>query len=385
MFFKYFLCFIIISSAFKSYSQLVEKIIGNGKIEGNYIGGYYNYNKDSYPLFESNRTKESADFYVRNVSELLTALKEATSGNIIYLDDAGSFNLANKHPVEIPTGVSLVSGRGRNKSLGALVFSNQFKTLPLFKVTGNSVIIEGLRVRGPDSNIVNQQEVDRIIQRKKEINPSDQIDVNSVRSYGLPNSRGIEIEGINVVVRNCEVYNWSHAGVYIAEGGSVLVSHSYIHHNQRFGLGYGVSVQGIAIIKGNIFDFNRHAIASSGAVGTSYIAEYNICLGSSSIQGHIFDMHGGVDRKDNTNIAGDSLRINNNIFFTSFAPTIKVRGRPQYESYIFDNLFIDISSRTKPATLLSRLFGTKTVMPLEELIVQSNMTGNLSASGNVVN
>ena len=82
------------------------------------------------------------------------------------------------------------------------------------------------------------------------------------------------------------------------------IHHNNIHHCQRSGLGYGVALdEADAIIEANLFDWCRHAIAGTGSPGTSYEARYNIHLENAS--SHCFDMHGGGDRGDGTNIAGD--------------------------------------------------------------------------------
>src|SRR5690606_13612736 len=141
------------------------------------------------------------------------------------------------------------------------------------------------------------------------------INLTSIQTYGIPNSKGILISHKNVEIENCEIYNWSHAAIFVDNAGSAEIHHNYIHHNQRIGLGYGVMVEGFANITANIFDYNRHAIAGSGVPGSGYSAEFNIALQNSSDQGHIFDMHGGKDRKDGTNIAGKSVSIKNNLFY----------------------------------------------------------------------
>ena len=49
---------------------------------------------------------------------------------------------------------------------------------------------------------------------------------------------------------------------------TVRIHHNFIHHNQQDGTdGYGVAVvnRAYALIEKNVFDYNRHAIASRRA------------------------------------------------------------------------------------------------------------------------
>lgn len=317
-----FACTIQISMA-QSKGDLIG--IGDGIVDGNYIGGLYNYDPSAYTVFNGKTEKPTAT--VGTTQELIDAVKNAHEGAVIYLKDDASFDLSDASPLVIPAGVTLCSGRGVNKSLGALVFSTNMKTAPMFQIAANNVKITGLRVKGPDGEMGNQ-------------------------SYGKPNSWGIQVYGKNVTIQNCEIFNWSHSGIHVRKGGNCVIDHNYIHHNQRFGLGYGIDIEeGYAKVRGNLFDYNRHAIAGSGKPGTSYSADYNVCLPHSSLQGHEFDMHGGVDRKDGTNVAGDSIRINNNLFFVSGKnPAVRVRGIPRFKSSVYNNSIVvtnDMNEKAK--------------------------------------
>jgi len=53
---------------------------------------------------------------------------------------------------------------------------------------------------------------------------------------------------------------------------------------------------------------------------------------------HCFDMHGGGDRRDGTNIAGDWLKIHHNTFRAPIT-AIGIRGVPQQEADIHHNWF----------------------------------------------
>jgi hypothetical protein len=53
---------------------------------------------------------------------------------------------------------------------------------------------------------------------------------------------------------------------------------------------------------------------------------------------HCFDMHGGRDRKDGTDIAGTSIEIYNNTFRAPQTPVV-IRGVPQEKCDVHHNWF----------------------------------------------
>jgi len=58
---------------------------------------------------------------------------------------------------------------------------------------------------------------------------------------------------------------------------------------------------------------------------------------------HAFDMHGGADRKDGTNLAGTRIEIYNNTFhkiidsISGEQPSVVIRGVPAEGAWIHDN------------------------------------------------
>ena len=95
-----------------------------------------------------------------------------------------------------------------------------------------------------------------------------------------------------------------------ARGRGTGAHRAQLHPPQRAdGGGYGVDVgaAAYATIEGNVFDFNRHAVASDGCAHSGYIARFNYVLQGGYMQGHgyynqHFDVHGTGD----TNGEGDS-------------------------------------------------------------------------------
>ena len=113
--------------------------------------------------------------------------------------------------------------------------------------------------------------------------------------------------------------------------------HNFIHHNQYAGLGYGVCLnRAFALIEQNLFNRNRHSIAGSGRPGSGYEARDNVEIRYAAA--HCFDMHGGRDRRDGTDIAGDWIRIHHNTF-RSTQEAIRFRGVPVEGAEIHHNWF----------------------------------------------
>ncbi len=66
------------------------------------------------------------------------------------------------------------------------------------------------------------------------------------------------------------------------------------------------------------------------------MARHNVELGVSL--SHCFDMHGGRDRKDGTDIAGTSIEIYHNTFRAPQTPVV-IRGVPQEKCDVHHNWF----------------------------------------------
>ncbi|MBN1771514.1 MAG: hypothetical protein JXB32_09650 [Deltaproteobacteria bacterium] len=211
-----------------------------------------------------------ADFVVSTADELLAALAAAVAGSAIYVADAAEIDLDGHDHLDLPGGVTLASGRGRDGSAGGLIACDTF-AYPLFVVRGEGVRLTGLRLRGPNPDIGDH-------------------DYDLVVHSGAISSRfrGFEVD-------NCELWAWGTSAVSLGEGADdALVHHNFIHHTRRAGLGYGVVLdRAAALIEGNVFDFCRHHIAATGRPGTSYEARYNLVLEHAN--GHGFDMHGAPD------------------------------------------------------------------------------------------
>ncbi|MCP4613348.1 MAG: hypothetical protein GY845_32050 [Planctomycetes bacterium] len=273
------------------------------------------------------------DYTVKDLDELLEALSKAKAGQVIFIPADTAIDLTARIYIEelvldVPKGVTLAGGRGHGSSEGALLISDALKTPVLIRASGPDVRITGLRIQGPNPK--------RYLEHHRR-SFGDGGDGHKYY-YKLPTSNGITTEYSRLEVDNCEISGFSHAGVYLKTAEGHHIHHSYIHHCQYQGLGYGICHNtASSLIEHNLFNWNRHSIAGTGRPGNSYVARHNVELGISL--SHCFDMHGGRDRKDGTDIAGTSIEIYNNTFRAPQTPVV-IRGVPQDKCEVYNNWFV---------------------------------------------
>jgi hypothetical protein len=251
----------------------------------------------------------TGDFVVRGTEAFVEALQQAQPGQTIYIPDGAEIDLTKQNTLSIPAGVTLAGSRGANGSPGTRVFTKRMSGR-MFTVAGDNVRLTGLRFEGPYGGD------ERI---------GDSSYFISTSSYGT------EID-------NCEVYNFNVAAIGVSPRAiRAYIHHNFIHHNQMGGLGYGVSLSsGDVRIIANKFEYCRHHIASSGSPGSGYEAAWNLVLpGATS---HHFDMHGGRDRGDGTDIAGDWMHVHHNTFQGKHNHVV-IRGVPSQGAEIHHNWF----------------------------------------------
>lgn len=281
------------------------------------------------------------DYAVTNVDDLRAAVASAQAGQVVYVDPAGDYDCttlvyAEKFVLEIPAGVTLASNRGHNGSRGAVIYSNAYDTSPLIRALGADVRMTGIWLRGPNpkTDIAHHR-------RSFSTKNAEGVVPGHTYYYKVPTSTGISTKFSGLQVDNCELSGWSHAAIALDAGVDHHIHHNYIHHNQYMGLGYGVALgygaEAVALIDYNLFDANRHSIAGTGKPGNAYEACNNVALQDAC--GHVFDMHGGRDRKDGTNIAGDWVNIHNNLVCPTTQRAIAIRGVPQNQSAVHNNWF----------------------------------------------
>jgi hypothetical protein len=289
--------------------------------------------------------------YVREASQLVSAVADAEAykghPTTIYVADDVSINLSPYNlPLKLGAGVTLMSGR-KGVVGGAVLYTTRFDHGSLIDVVGNNVKVRGLRLRGPSGSPEKVPTVAAITVR-----------INEAR---------------NVEITDNEIWNWTWSGVAVyggadgknpgrmtrAEARQIYVARNYIHDNVRNGHGYGVSASGgaHAIFEGNVFDNNRHAIASDGHDGAGYVARYNYVLE----QGHCepgslgcyynqhFDVHGsgdggyGGEAGSYFDIAFNSFRGEQDYQVIRTRPALMVRGTPRDGVDFHDNVLVHSS------------------------------------------
>ncbi len=252
--------------------------------------------------------KTGGERVVRTRPELLEALKSATAGEVVFVPDGVDIDLTGAVGLNLPAGVTLAGTRGLNGSPGARLYTTLRSTNPLFRTAGDGVRVTGLRIEGP---------------------------------YAGPEliaefAQGLSIGHHGGEVDNCEIYNWNCVGIGVGGGGDVRIHHNHIHHCQLSGYGYGVVTgRSNCFIIANRFDWCRHDIASSGSPGDAYEAAWNL-VGEHATS-HRFDMHGGSDRGDGTDLAGDWIRIHHNTFLDGQRRAVVIRGVPSQGADIHHN------------------------------------------------
>ena len=284
---------------------------------GNPIGGGPGYT----PIF----TK--GDFTVRTKDELLAVLKQAQRGQVVFVPDGVEIDLTGCRDLRLPAGVTLAGTRGLNGSPGARLFTTWRQSHALMETAGYDVRLTGLRFEG---------------------------------AYGgtekvADHSHFLSVCHSGGEVDNCEVRNFNVVGIGVAaEAIGVRIHHNYIHHCQRSGYGYGVSTNSSDCrVIANRFDACRHHIASGGTPGAGYEAAWNL-IGPEATASN-FDVHGGRDRGDGTDIAGDWLAVHHNTFqFDGWA--VGIRGVPSQGAQIHHNWFTRPAAKAVFAQENTRVF-----------------------------
>ena len=301
---------------------------------GNPIGGGSGYSR----IITGKET--SVKSVVSTKDQLVTALRSAKSGDVVFVSGNAVIDMTGTPTVMIPSGVTLASDRGRAGSSGALL--KRTRNLdggweePMFVAGGDFVRVTGLRLQGemyPQDYGNSDGETD---------------ESNYLVGIYAENRKGFEVD-------NCEMYGWAWSCVSLRQNSIApipYIHHNYIHHNQARGEGYGVNLySGNALIEANIFDYNRHAITGAGLAGEKYEARYNIVLGNGdAMGGHHFDIHQDEDGGD---FAGDTFLIHHNTFKDGIGinggklASIAIRQRPITGIYIDHNLFEAVSTETE--------------------------------------
>ena len=303
---------------------------------------------------------DKVKYVVRNLTELENALAKAEFGETVLIPEEIEIDMTARVYIEkfilnIGKGVTLAGERGQNECKGAILTCDSLDTPAMIKVAENTRIT-GLRIQGPcpkrylDHHSRSFQQIGCInLDRKRNPQGKEICNGNSNCDghryyFRFPISAGIHTVNNGLEVDNCEISAFSNAGICLEKGKGHHIHHNFIHHCQYHGLGYGITHNtAYSIIEYNLFNWNRHSIAGSGAVDSGYVARNNIDLGESL--SHCFDMHGtnadgSRGLQDGSSIAGSLIEIYNNTFRgNNFA--VAIRGVPSKKCEIHHNWFVN--------------------------------------------
>jgi PKD repeat protein len=328
---------------------------------GNPIGGGAGYSKII------SGTEASVKYSVVTKAELLTALRSAKAGEIVFVKKSAVIDMTGTASVTIPAGVTLASDRGLAGSSGALIKRtrnlNGIWEEPMFIAGGNNVRVTGLQLEG-------------------EMYPQDYSGVSE--SHYLV---GLKATGVDsFTVDNCELRGWSYSAVDLKDSTNSYIHHNYIHGNQASGEGYGTCLYGgDAIVEANLYNYNRHDITGGGYAGEQYTFRYNTDLGYGTASGGSrIDVH--RDDEEGLTIAGDAYYIHHNTFHDNGAGVqrmlpIEISEKPTTGAYIYNNNFeggiVAGGYYTGPIRqLVNSVFG--------RMYVTNNYWGSTFASGNSI-
>ena len=286
----------------------------------------------------------TGDYVVRTYAEIVEACEKAKSGEVIFIPSDVSLDLTMEQKatpsgayIYLKEGVTLASDRGFVREDGTISTGAKLYGTGIVNpsITSNFVYCEkntrvtGITMQGPDPS----KHLEHHFRAFSVSNPP-----GHDYYYLFPLCSGILLRGDNVEIDNCELSGFSSQAVSVASYENYF-HHNYIHHNQTNGLGYGICFgHGGGLIEYNLFNYNRHSIAGSGPADSYYTARYNVEMGESL--SHMFDMHGGRDRGDGTNIAGKYVDMYNDTFLSPMNPYY-MRGVPVEYQNFYHNIVLN--------------------------------------------
>jgi hypothetical protein len=286
-------------------------------------------------------------YVTRNDQQRLLVQAVGTPGTTVIVTNNVDLNLSAYTGIWFAAGVTLRGGR-TSQTDGPRLYTTAMPDALLRIEYADNVRITGLRLQGAEFGI---------------------------GTGGL--SRAIRIIAANnVLVDNNEISGWTAVGVAIDDDDAlnridpvrnpetVKVRDNFIHHNQyegKFGYGVALAAGAYALIERNVFDWNRHAIASNGRMDTGYRAYTNLVLQHGGYHNdypvygtkhtHQFDMHGtdscGViglfnDAYYNCGDGGHDVYLRGNAFLYTAGAAFKLRGTPAVTptgAFVYDNVF----------------------------------------------
>lgn len=201
-----------------------------------------------------------ADVTVSTVSDLYTALGNATDGQTIWVAD-GDYDITGQtRRRNLPANATLAGDGARIYAPGGM---NGFLAL-----TNDGARVTGLRFEGDQAAGSYTTQTIAILARA------------------------------NVQIDNCEFYNWQTSAVYVGwptdtptRHVTPRIRHSVFRDCRTSGYGYGVACySGDPMIEYNFLNNNRHSIAASGGSESSYQAHNNL-FGTDASSALVMEQH----------------------------------------------------------------------------------------------
>ena len=235
-----------------------------------------------------------------SAADLAAVLNSGFQGQVIAPRGA-SFDMTGYRYLPLHPGVQLVGERdalGRRPQL----YTRDLGGYSLFGTLGPDICVEGLAIVGPSSSPARNQPDTFAITVSEDpaafAGDPDPVVIADNELYGWP---GAAVDVVGTVSWEDREAPPGYDGPRMTreDAPKVRVERNYIHHNARDGGGYGVTIGGSSYvtITGNVFDFNRHAVASGGFSFSGYLARFNYVLEGgykygSGYYGSHFDVHG---------------------------------------------------------------------------------------------
>jgi hypothetical protein len=255
---------------------------------------------------------------VGTLTDLKGALASAISGQVIYVAHGATCLITDNGSADtligVKAGVILAAGKGISGIIpGCIRIDPRLDSVQGAWATNRTLVslgigakLGGLHIWGPNDT-----------------------------TAALNLSNGVVV-GNNAEVFNCDVHGFGFAGVYPAAASGAWIHHSFIHHCQKTGLGYGVCSGGtsglvVPIYEGNLFENNRHhhmgvaGMASNGRYA-SFKFRYNLLGVSTNTQ---LDVHGLEDGTGAHIGAGDEWSFDHNTSTSLSGPFVGIRGIPR--------------------------------------------------------
>ena len=264
---------------------------------------------------------------------------------LIFLDDM-LIDLTGRFGIVVEDNVVLLGSRGEMGKIGTTFMTSDYADptnyafeKPLFRVTGNNVMIGGLVFSGP-SPIGDVGDFDWKVGR-----------------FGIEVDHSSSVEESYIHIINNEFYGFGHAAISInrttttqINNSRVIIEQNFIHDQMQFqsgksGTGYGIVInKAFPLIKNNEFGLNRHDVAHTGNFRmnsmdplSGYEFAFNLLhMGATD---HMVDLHCfGVENSSNCeDFAGDFLHVHNNLFL-DVQVGVAIRGAPTIGACIHDNI-----------------------------------------------